>query len=339
LKERPAVTFALFAYNQERFIREAVAGAFAQTWSPLEIILSDDCSADGTFELMQEMADRYDGPHTVRLNRNPRNLGIGGHLNQVLGLVRGDFVVLAAGDDISLPTRTETLVNRWLTDPTGISCLYSALQWINEHGEPIETPVERRLDGEGDLESLVRFGHSFRGASQAWPRSLFERFGPFLDQLVHEDLAITLRARLTGRIEYVDEALVQWRVGTSTWVVPGTSATHLETTRKRAAFGARTALVNALQALADIEKARRTDLLQAATTRLREAELALRIVDGGYPSITDLIGCFLDRMDLVGLLKLALKMRGGPLATLATHANDYLKLQLHRASGTRSTKP
>jgi len=41
--ERPLLTFALFGYNQEQYIREAVEGAFAQTYSPLEIILSDDC--------------------------------------------------------------------------------------------------------------------------------------------------------------------------------------------------------------------------------------------------------------------------------------------------------
>ena len=53
--DRPLVTFALFAYNQEQHIREAVDGAFSQTYEPLEIILSDDCSTDRTFEIMQEI--------------------------------------------------------------------------------------------------------------------------------------------------------------------------------------------------------------------------------------------------------------------------------------------
>jgi glycosyltransferase involved in cell wall biosynthesis len=54
--DRSLVTFALFAYNQEKYIREAVEGALAQTYEPLEIILSDDCSSDRTFETMREMA-------------------------------------------------------------------------------------------------------------------------------------------------------------------------------------------------------------------------------------------------------------------------------------------
>ena len=59
IQDRPLVTFALFAYNQEKYIREAVEGAFSQTYEPLEIILSDDCSSGGTFEIMQEIAAEY----------------------------------------------------------------------------------------------------------------------------------------------------------------------------------------------------------------------------------------------------------------------------------------
>jgi hypothetical protein len=49
--DQPLVTFALFAYNQEKYIREAVEGAFAQTYEPIEVILSEDYSTDRTFEI------------------------------------------------------------------------------------------------------------------------------------------------------------------------------------------------------------------------------------------------------------------------------------------------
>src|SRR6056297_466684 len=97
--ERPLVTFAVIAYNQERFIREAIEGAFAQTYQPLEIILSDDCSPDSTFEIMQEMAAAYGGPHGVILNRNQSNLGIVPHIDRVMTIVTGEFIVINAGDD------------------------------------------------------------------------------------------------------------------------------------------------------------------------------------------------------------------------------------------------
>lgn len=103
--QAPLVTFALFAYNQEKFIREAVEGAFAQTYKPLEIILSDDCSTDRTFAIMQEMATAYRGPHRVRAVQSPHNLGVVQHVLLRGREAAGDIVVLAAGDDISLPER------------------------------------------------------------------------------------------------------------------------------------------------------------------------------------------------------------------------------------------
>src|SRR6056297_3729012 len=94
--DRPLVTFAVIAYNQERYIREAIEGAFAQTYHPLEIILSDDCSSDRTYQIMKEMAAAYDGPHKVVLNRNEPNLGVVPHIDRVMNLVRGDFIVVNA---------------------------------------------------------------------------------------------------------------------------------------------------------------------------------------------------------------------------------------------------
>ena len=58
---------------------------------------------------MQEMAAAYRGPHRVILNRNPRNLGITAHVDRIMELTSGGFVVQNAGDDVSVPERTE----RW----------------------------------------------------------------------------------------------------------------------------------------------------------------------------------------------------------------------------------
>src|SRR5215210_6354943 len=103
----------LTSYNQETFIREAVRGALAQTYSPLEIIFSDNGSQDRTFEIIREETADYKGPHRVILNRNDYNLGIGGNYNRVMEIAQGELVVVAAGDDVSLLSRTEETVRIW----------------------------------------------------------------------------------------------------------------------------------------------------------------------------------------------------------------------------------
>ena len=85
------VTLVVMAWRQEALLRDTIAAAFAQTYQPLEILLSDDASPDGSFAVMQEMAAAYDGPHRVRLNCNPVNLGLIGHINRVFELAEGAY--------------------------------------------------------------------------------------------------------------------------------------------------------------------------------------------------------------------------------------------------------
>jgi len=108
--ERPLVTFALFAFNQEQYIREAIEGAFSQTYEPLEIILSDDCSSDLTFEIMQEMAAAYQGPHRVIARQSSENRGLLNHILDVAHESNGEYIVVAAGDDISRNYRTSLTI-------------------------------------------------------------------------------------------------------------------------------------------------------------------------------------------------------------------------------------
>ncbi len=52
---KPLLSFLVTSFNQEKYIAEAVDGDFTQTYSPLEIIVSNDNSRDRTFEIAQEM--------------------------------------------------------------------------------------------------------------------------------------------------------------------------------------------------------------------------------------------------------------------------------------------
>jgi len=135
-------TFVLFAYNQEKYVREAVEGALTQTYSPLEIILSDDCSPDGTFAIMQEMAAAYRGPHAVRTVQTPRNLGLIQHVLLRGREAQGEVVVVAAGDDISRPERVAMMVEAFTPD---VGAAYSLSDLIDENGTLIREGIERGI--------------------------------------------------------------------------------------------------------------------------------------------------------------------------------------------------
>ena len=99
------VTLAIRHYNNAPFVGAALAGAFAQTYSPLEILFVDDCSSDDGFAIAQRLAADYRGPHQIVISRNSAKLGPGGQMMRVRELARGEIIVFADADDVSLPER------------------------------------------------------------------------------------------------------------------------------------------------------------------------------------------------------------------------------------------
>ena len=204
LDERPLVTFALFAYNQEEYIREAVEGAFAQTYSPLEIILSDDCSSDRTYQIMQGMAEAYRGPHRVAVRRNEKNLGICGHVGRVFCGATGRLIVVAAGDDISLSERVETIAEYSKRNPAAFA--FSS-GWID-----METREHRNKKVPQCLEDVLQWRGALNGATAAYLREIVEKFPPLDMGGMIEDGTFALRAFLLGgSIQVIDKALVEIR--------------------------------------------------------------------------------------------------------------------------------
>ena len=210
--DKPPITFALFAYNQEHFVREAIESAFAQTYEPLEIILSDDCSSDRTYAVMEEMANAYVGPHKITLNRNEKNLGIGGHVNKMMELMSTDLIVVAAGDDVSLPHRTEVLAEAFeKADGKAIS-IYSAVMTIDSQGKELGVARSPAPKENAELKfRIMRNTPGVHGASHAWHRRVFDVFGPLGDSVIAEDRAIAFRAYELGEVVYLDTPLVNYR--------------------------------------------------------------------------------------------------------------------------------
>jgi glycosyltransferase involved in cell wall biosynthesis len=210
-EDRPLATFFVIAYNHEKYIRAAVEAALTQTYTPLEIILSDDCSKDQTFSIMKEIADNYVGPHTIRLNRNEENLGIGSHINKVVELASGAFLIASAADDISLTDRTKTLVEHFIANPK-CNSVFSNMKVIDSVGT-----VGRTWFSAGwtpptkSLRERCRTGVGVVGCVHGWRKEIFDVYGPLDVQVIQEDHAIPFRSALSGTVDYVDKVLVHYR--------------------------------------------------------------------------------------------------------------------------------
>lgn len=212
-RAQPLVTFIIVAFNQENYIGEAVEGALAQTYAPLEILISDDCSTDHTYDLIYQKVAEYKGPHKVQVIRNETNLGLARHLNAVLSRARGEIITWAAGDDIALPQRTQTFVSMICSQET-IVAAHSAVLEMDEAGIHLQTRKHSDEVRDITMSNVLEKGVSIVTQSCAFRRSLLDRFGPFTDQLTNEGKAMAFRVAATGRICYVETPLTRYRIGT-----------------------------------------------------------------------------------------------------------------------------
>lgn len=209
----PLISFVILAYNQEKFIRDAVEGAFSQSYSPLEIILSDDFSADATFEIIEAMANAYHGPHDVIINRNEKNLGLCGHVNKILEISSSDMIILAAGDDISMPDRAK---RSWelLNNNKDCTCLsFNTIVFHDDYDkkdtqiQPLNSFTKYSID-----ELMINSDFHIGGASRTFRKSAILSFGPLMPETPTEDSTILLRCLLTGQVMKSDETQIFYRL-------------------------------------------------------------------------------------------------------------------------------
>ena len=207
------VTFALYSYNQESYIREAVESVLNQDFQSIEIILSDDCSTDRTYEIMKEIVNEYSGHHNVILIRNPVNLGVANHLNCVFEIATGDIIINAAGDDISMPNRTRIINSNFNNRRSNVFALFSNAEKIDENGKLkgliFKSPPIFSRNMNDFKENKICWS---LGCSLAFKKSLHYKYGKFTPELLQEDGVIAFRALLEGNLEYINIPLVKYRI-------------------------------------------------------------------------------------------------------------------------------
>ena len=103
-KENARISVIMGIYNCKGTLVEALDSLYAQSYKNFKIILCDDCSTDGTYELAQEYALEHDN---ILLIKNDKNIRLAATLNHCLEHADTEYVARMDGDDISLPTRFE----------------------------------------------------------------------------------------------------------------------------------------------------------------------------------------------------------------------------------------
>lgn len=203
------ITLFVLIYNNENYLEDAIKSALNQTYQPLEIIVSDDKSTDKSSELIEKIVKDYKGPHSVVVNKNKKNRGICGHINHIVSIAKGDFLVVLAGDDIAEPDRVEKIYNHLLRKEVHFLCT-DYYEIYNSGTEKKE--VKKKNVNETDIILFLKEKFNYSGATEAFSKELFKTFGNLNEDNFIEDAALAFRGFLLNKVAYLNEFTIQYRI-------------------------------------------------------------------------------------------------------------------------------
>jgi glycosyltransferase involved in cell wall biosynthesis len=115
--EKPLISIVMAAYNEEKFIGEAIESILNQTYPHFEFIIINDGSTDKTEEIILSFSDPR-----IKYIKNEINLKLIASLNKGLSLATGKYIARMDSDDVSIPQRLEKQVHFMESNPeVGIS--------------------------------------------------------------------------------------------------------------------------------------------------------------------------------------------------------------------------
>lgn len=211
---KPKATILFLAYNQQDVVVQAAQSCLDQQGAPIEIILSDDCSTDSTYALLQQVANNYSGPHHVIVRQNARNFGIADHYNTLVKLAQGDLLITAAGDDISYPNRAHTLLSAWLSSGCKLDLVASYARSISYDGQETGTliKVDQLSNWKSAKDWCIKRPYVV-GATHAFTKRIWTRFGDIASDIPYEDQIVSLRAVCLGGGLTIQTPLLSYRTG------------------------------------------------------------------------------------------------------------------------------
>lgn len=144
--DAPFVTVIMPLYNSARHVREAIESVQAQTLGSWELCVTDDCSTDGSVDIVAKIAD--EDPR-VRLFRQESNQGAAAARNVSLENSRGRYIAYLDADDVWAPEKLERQIGFMERGGHGFSC--ASYEVIGENGEllgkTVTMPARSDLDG------------------------------------------------------------------------------------------------------------------------------------------------------------------------------------------------
>lgn len=206
----PTVDVVIPAFNAERFVRETVMSALAQSYPVRRVIVADDASTDRTRAILEEINDRR-----LQVVSLPSNGGEPAARNAGLRLVDADFVAFLDADDVWSPTKIERQLDVFrCTAVPNCGVVYCGYSYIDELGKPTDGVLVLPRYRGNLFARLIRKNLVSGSASGVLiARACIAQVGEFDERLKYgSDWDYWLRCSDKFNFDFVEEPVVQIRL-------------------------------------------------------------------------------------------------------------------------------
>jgi glycosyltransferase involved in cell wall biosynthesis len=141
MQNNPLVTICIPTYNGEKFIKESIESALAQTYSNIELVISDDNSTDNTLNIIQSYKEKSNIP--ILLFRHIP-AGLGSNWNNCVKCSNGKYIKFLFQDDLLTSNCIEKMIGLALKDDK-IGLVFSTRDIFFEEENPAFNFTKRRF--------------------------------------------------------------------------------------------------------------------------------------------------------------------------------------------------
>lgn len=182
------ISVIMAAYNSEKTIAESMDSIVSQTFTDWELIVCDDGSSDGTYEIIRKYARRY--PGKIIAIRNETNQKLPRSLNRCLEYTRGEYIARMDADDRSYPDRLEKQY-AFLTAHPEVDAVGTGMTCFED-----DRITGQRLPPKEPTPNIIGIGVPFFHATVMMKREVYEQLGGYSSEdyvLRCEDVDLWIR--------------------------------------------------------------------------------------------------------------------------------------------------
>lgn len=214
---QPSVSVLMTAYNQEKYIAQAIESVLSQqTNFPVTLLISDDCSTDQTLHIARQYSNSN---RNISILSHPVNVGLAHNFCSAWSQCNSKYIAILEADDFWLSTRKLQTQVDFLESHPAYSMCFTLTNLLDENGSnrhdqwPYHKATKQTLTATDIIRhNLIANCSVMYRASALGLRYILLLDYPWLMSLPHLDIALHILHAIQGPIGYIPKLMATYRM-------------------------------------------------------------------------------------------------------------------------------